>query len=175
MDVTESMQKFWEKNDSARVQRRNYQGLTTTKICRKSIDYENMKAEYARVKKEIEEEISYGDDNKADLGGNMVSTCACPGCHRKKNHKTAASKECTWYNKLTGIKHKYVLHSLEQLAHKISPASVFDMAEALLMKLHEKGAVTMDMATDLFQSDLSWMKIDGIQDLQNEGTVSDAL
>eukprot|EP00957_Ditylum_brightwellii_P027621 2087967-Ditylum_brightwellii.AAC.2 len=71
-----------------------------------------MKAEYARVKKGIEEGIAYGDDNKTDLGGNMVSIFACPGCPRKKKHKTATSKECMWHKKLTGIKHKDVPHSL---------------------------------------------------------------
>eukprot|EP00957_Ditylum_brightwellii_P125826 9591856-Ditylum_brightwellii.AAC.1 len=46
-----------------------------------------MKAEYTRVKNKIEKGIANGDDNKADLGDNMVSTCTCLGCCPQTNIK----------------------------------------------------------------------------------------
>eukprot|EP00957_Ditylum_brightwellii_P203472 15334759-Ditylum_brightwellii.AAC.1 len=79
-----------------------------------------MKAEYAGVKKKIEEGIAYGDD-KEDLDNNMVITCVYPGCPRKKKHKIAASKEYMRHNKLTCIKHKDVPHELKNLAHSHLP------------------------------------------------------
>eukprot|EP00957_Ditylum_brightwellii_P120336 9182129-Ditylum_brightwellii.AAC.1 len=61
------------------------------------------------------------------------------------------------------------------MAQTFSPISVFDVAEVPLMKLHRERAVIMVIATELLQSDLSWMKIQNIQVLQNKGSVSDAL
>jgi hypothetical protein len=42
----------------------------------------------------VENGLLYGDDNKADLSGSIISTCISPGCPRKKKHKTSSSKEC---------------------------------------------------------------------------------
>eukprot|EP00957_Ditylum_brightwellii_P013259 1000053-Ditylum_brightwellii.AAC.1 len=60
-----------------------------------------MKQECEKVKQEVEAGIAYGNNNKADLIGDMVSSCACPGCPGEKKHKTANAKTCVWHNKLS--------------------------------------------------------------------------
>eukprot|EP00957_Ditylum_brightwellii_P032028 2428525-Ditylum_brightwellii.AAC.1 len=64
----------------------------------------------------------------------MLSICICPGCPGKKKHKTTASKECVWYNKLSNVKNKDVPQALKQLAIDFLPTSVHDVAEVLLEK-----------------------------------------
>ena len=45
-----------------------------------------------KTKKDVENGLLYGDDNKADLSGNMLSTCVCPGCPGKKNTRPQHQK-----------------------------------------------------------------------------------
>eukprot|EP00957_Ditylum_brightwellii_P203620 15335485-Ditylum_brightwellii.AAC.1 len=71
---------------------------------RKKDDYERVKSKCEKTKKGVENGLSYGNDNKADLSRNMLSICICPGCPRKKKHKIASSKECVWHNKLSSVK-----------------------------------------------------------------------
>eukprot|EP00957_Ditylum_brightwellii_P136327 10396891-Ditylum_brightwellii.AAC.1 len=52
---------------------------------RKKDDYERVKSECEKTKKDVENGLSYGNNNKADLSGNMLLTCICPGCPGKKN------------------------------------------------------------------------------------------
>eukprot|EP00957_Ditylum_brightwellii_P040754 3084763-Ditylum_brightwellii.AAC.1 len=52
--------------------------------------------------------------------------------------------------------------------------SVFDVADVLLMKLRRWGAVMRDIAIELLQSHLSWMKNEDLQVLQNEVSIHDA-
>eukprot|EP00957_Ditylum_brightwellii_P076306 5800110-Ditylum_brightwellii.AAC.1 len=62
-----------------------------------------MKEECAKANKDLEDGKGYGDDKDCNLDGNMISTCECPGCPGKKNHKTAKSKECSWHQKFIGV------------------------------------------------------------------------
>ena len=99
-----------------------------------------------KKKKDVENGLSYGDDNKADLSGNMLSMCVCPGCPCKKKHKTAASKECVWHNQISNVNNNDVPHALKEISLNYSPASVHDVAEVLLEKIRERGG--MSMSTD---------------------------
>eukprot|EP00957_Ditylum_brightwellii_P113868 8680892-Ditylum_brightwellii.AAC.1 len=74
IEVTDGMN-FLEKNDNTLVQRQEYKKLTTTKMKRKKGDCKRVKSECEKTKKDVENGLSYGDDNKADLSGNMLSMC----------------------------------------------------------------------------------------------------
>eukprot|EP00957_Ditylum_brightwellii_P183508 13978591-Ditylum_brightwellii.AAC.1 len=96
---------------------------------RKKDDYERVKSECEKTKKDVKNGLSYGNGKKADLSGNMLLTCICLGCPRKKKHKTASSKECVWHNKPSNVKNKDVPQELKQLAINFLPASVHDVVE----------------------------------------------
>ena len=102
-----------------------------------------MKEECTKIKKDIEKGLAYGDDNKADLGGNMVSSWKCPGCPGTKNHKTAASKQCVWHNKLTDVKNNKVPDVLAELTIQFLPATVYDVAEVLLKEFQQRNGAAM--------------------------------
>jgi hypothetical protein len=146
ISTTSGTEKFWAKKDTARERRRKYAHLPKNKVKRKKNDYEKMKQECEKQKKDIEAGLAYGDDNKADLGGNMVSSCKCPGCPRTKNHKTAQSKNCLWHNKLIGVKNNDVPATLAHITSNYSPATVYDVAELLLRKLEERNGAAMSVA-----------------------------
>eukprot|EP00957_Ditylum_brightwellii_P112859 8604803-Ditylum_brightwellii.AAC.1 len=92
----------------------------------------------------MKNELLYGDDNKVDLSGNMIS-----------KHKSAASKECMWHNKISNVKNKDVTQALKQISLYYSPASVHDAAEVLLEKMHERGGISMstDDAVGLLETE----------------------
>eukprot|EP00957_Ditylum_brightwellii_P106856 8151944-Ditylum_brightwellii.AAC.1 len=88
-----------------------------------------MKKEIEKAKSETEDGIAYGKDNITDLGGNMVSTCACAGCPGKSKHKNAASKTCAWHKKLIGVKAAVVPKMLARFAATSSHDVQMDVAE----------------------------------------------
>eukprot|EP00957_Ditylum_brightwellii_P080758 6142466-Ditylum_brightwellii.AAC.1 len=106
---------------------------------RKKGNYKRAKSECEKTKKGVENGLLYGDDNKADLSRNMLSICICPGCPRKKKHKTVASKECGWHNTISNVKNKDVPQALKQISLHCSPVSVHNVVEVLLEKIHERG------------------------------------
>eukprot|EP00957_Ditylum_brightwellii_P094956 7231158-Ditylum_brightwellii.AAC.1 len=60
-----------------------YKQQSSTKIQRRKKDHDELKEQVVKQKKEIEDGIVYGKGNKADLGGNMVSTCVWEECQNK--------------------------------------------------------------------------------------------
>eukprot|EP00957_Ditylum_brightwellii_P063392 4811591-Ditylum_brightwellii.AAC.1 len=122
---------------------------------RKKDDYIRVKSKYEKTKKDVENGFLYSDDNKADLSRNMLSTCICPGCPRKKKHKTKSSKECIWHNKLSHLKNKDMPGALKQFAMDFLPASVHDVAEVLFEKLCGRGGIPVsnDDTADLLETE----------------------
>eukprot|EP00957_Ditylum_brightwellii_P062916 4774186-Ditylum_brightwellii.AAC.1 len=51
--------------------------------------YKKMKEECTKITKDLEDGKGYGDDKGCNIDGDMISTCECPGCPSKKNHKMA--------------------------------------------------------------------------------------
>eukprot|EP00957_Ditylum_brightwellii_P030455 2306277-Ditylum_brightwellii.AAC.1 len=74
-----------------------------------------MKEECAKTKKDLEDGKGYCDDKGCDLDDNMISTCKCPGCPGKKNHKTAKSKECIWHQKFNGVTASKTREAIDKL------------------------------------------------------------
>eukprot|EP00957_Ditylum_brightwellii_P067300 5107736-Ditylum_brightwellii.AAC.1 len=103
-----------------------YKQQPSTKIQRRKKDHEKLKEQVAKQKKEIEDDIAYGKDTKADLGGNMVSMCVCARCPGKKYS--------VWYKHFVDVTTKDILNMLQQFAVKYSPKGHLDVAN-LLFKL----------------------------------------
>eukprot|EP00957_Ditylum_brightwellii_P149682 11398534-Ditylum_brightwellii.AAC.1 len=79
--------------DKLHTKHQEYKKETCYKLKRAKANMEKIKIECARVKKDQEDVRGYGDDKGCNLSGEMISTCVCPGCPDKKNHKTAKSQE----------------------------------------------------------------------------------
>ena len=145
------MRNFWAQNDKRKAQNFLYKQLPATKILRRKNDHEKLKEQVAKQKKEIKDGITYGKDNKADLGGNMVSTCVCAGCPGKKKHKTATSKECVWHNKFVDVNNKQIPDMLQRFAAKYSPKGHLDVADLLLESLATRGTMLLVDATTILE------------------------
>eukprot|EP00957_Ditylum_brightwellii_P185642 14134603-Ditylum_brightwellii.AAC.1 len=71
VEISCRMQNFWMQNDKHIDQKFLHKQQPPTKIQRRKKDHKELKEQVIKQKKEIEDGISYGKDNKADLGGNM--------------------------------------------------------------------------------------------------------
>ena len=91
IDVGTGMEKYLRSMDKSRTRHHKYKKETCNKLKRAKANMEKMKIECAKVKKDQEDGRRYGDDKGCNLSGEMISTCMCPGCPGKKNHKTAKS------------------------------------------------------------------------------------
>ena len=176
IDVSNAMKKFWASHDTRKNQKSDYAKKSTTKVRRKVNDYVQVKKEIEKAKSEIEDGIAYGKDNIADLGGNMVSTCACAGCPGKSKHKTAASKTCAWHKKLIGVKAAAVPKTLAKFAATYSHDVRMDVAEVLLKNLDARGGEPLSLldASAILEVERNKLLRDGTRNAKNEATDTNA-
>eukprot|EP00957_Ditylum_brightwellii_P211248 15365948-Ditylum_brightwellii.AAC.1 len=90
IDIGNGMEKYcapWtSRAQSIKITKKTY-----NKLKRAKANMEKMKIECAKAKKDQEDGHGYGDDKGCNLSDEIISTCVCPGCPGKKNHKTAKS------------------------------------------------------------------------------------
>jgi hypothetical protein len=129
--VSSAVDDFLTSQDNSRNKRKIFKQQKDTKQKRIKRVYEKMKEECAKTKKDLEDGKGYGDDKGCDLDGNMVSTCECPGCPGKKNHKTAKSKECIWHQKFIGVTASKTREAIDKLTEQYSPVGGIDATDLL--------------------------------------------
>eukprot|EP00957_Ditylum_brightwellii_P098997 7541463-Ditylum_brightwellii.AAC.1 len=61
----------------------------------------------------------------------MISTCKCPGCPGKKNHKTAKSKEFIWHQKFIDVTASKTREAIDKLTEQYSPVGGIDATNLL--------------------------------------------
>eukprot|EP00957_Ditylum_brightwellii_P059181 4491583-Ditylum_brightwellii.AAC.1 len=93
IDVGNGMEKYLCSMDKSRMKYQDYKNETCNKLKLAKANMEKMKIECAKVKKDQKDGHRYGDDKGCNLSSDMISTCVCPGCPGKKNHKIAKSQE----------------------------------------------------------------------------------